>query len=83
MMPAAPLDFERRGFACGKSRLQYSSDRIGPVRFRHSLPGAGAGEARIVERFSDFYRAATRLTLDMACNIARQLARPDRDWLAP
>ncbi|MBS1788927.1 MAG: DUF3825 domain-containing protein [Acidobacteria bacterium] len=36
-----------------------------------------------VERFSDFYRAATCLTLDMAYNNARQLARPDRDWLAP
>jgi hypothetical protein len=39
--------------------------------------------ALVVERFSDFYRAATCLTLDMAYNNARQLARPDRDWLAP
>lgn len=39
--------------------------------------------ALVVERFSDFYRAATYLTLDMAYNNARQLARPDRDWLAP
>lgn len=39
--------------------------------------------AIVVERFSDFYRAATCLTLDMAYNNARQLARPDRDWLAP
>ncbi|WP_367304963.1 DUF3825 domain-containing protein [Actinobacillus suis] len=29
------------------------------------------------------YRAATCLTLDMAYNNARQLARPDRDWLIP
>ena len=29
------------------------------------------------------YRAATCLTLDMAYNNARQLARPDRDWLQP
>lgn len=39
--------------------------------------------ALVVERFSDFYRAATCLTLDMAYNNARQLARPDRDWLLP
>ncbi len=39
--------------------------------------------ALVVERFPDFYRAATCLTLDMAYNNARQLARPDRDWLAP
>jgi hypothetical protein len=39
--------------------------------------------ALVVERFSDFYRAATCLTLDMAYNNARQLARPDRDWLVP
>ena len=31
----------------------------------------------------DFYRASTCLTLDMAYNNARQLARPDRDWLNP
>jgi hypothetical protein len=39
--------------------------------------------ALVAERFSNFYRAATCLTLDMAYNNARQLARPDRDWLAP
>ena len=39
--------------------------------------------ALVVERFGDFYRGATCLTLDMAYNNARQLARPDRDWLAP
>lgn len=39
--------------------------------------------ALVVERYSDFYRAATCLTLDMAYNNARQLARPDRDWLIP
>lgn len=39
--------------------------------------------ALVVERFSDFYRASTCLTLDMAYNNARQLARPDRDWLQP
>lgn len=39
--------------------------------------------ALVVEKFSDFYRAATCLTLDMAYNNARQLARPDRDWLSP
>ncbi len=44
---------------------------------------ARADLALVVERFSDFYRAATCLTLDMAYNNARQLARPDRDWLIP
>lgn len=39
--------------------------------------------ALVVEKFADFYRAATCLTLDMAYNNARQLARPDRDWLEP
>jgi hypothetical protein len=39
--------------------------------------------ALVVERHATFYRAATCLTLDMAYNNARQLARPDRDWLQP
>lgn len=39
--------------------------------------------ALVAERFGDFYRAATCLTLDMAYNNARQVARPDRDWLVP
>ena len=39
--------------------------------------------ALVVERFSGFYRASTCLTLDMAYNNARQLARPDKDWLEP
>lgn len=42
-----------------------------------------ADVALVVERFTDHYRAATCLTLDMAYNNARQLARPDRDWLRP
>ena len=47
------------------------------------VDSARADLALVIERFSDFYRAATCLTLDMAYNNARQLARPDRDWLAP
>jgi hypothetical protein len=39
--------------------------------------------ALVVEAHDGFYRAATCLTLDMAYNNARQLARPDRDWLQP
>ncbi len=39
--------------------------------------------ALVVENLGDFYRASTCLTLDMAYNNARQLARPDRDWLQP
>ena len=42
-----------------------------------------ADMALVVERFDDHYRAATCLTLDMAYNNARQLARPDKDWLQP
>lgn len=44
---------------------------------------AKADMALVVDRLPDFYRAATCLTLDMAYNNARQLARPDRDWLVP
>ncbi|PYP82286.1 MAG: hypothetical protein DMF61_26790 [Blastocatellia bacterium AA13] len=39
--------------------------------------------ALVVDTYADFYRASTCLTLDMAYNNARQLARPDRDWLQP
>lgn len=39
--------------------------------------------ALVVEQFEGFYRASTCLTLDMAYNNARLLARPDRDWLQP
>lgn len=39
--------------------------------------------ALVAEDHGNFYRASTCLTLDMAYNNARQLARPDRDWLAP
>lgn len=39
--------------------------------------------ALVVQKIEDFYRASTCLTLDMAYNNARQLARPDRDWLQP
>ena len=39
--------------------------------------------ALVVEDHATFYRASTCLTLDMAYNNARQLARPDRDWLKP
>jgi hypothetical protein len=51
-----------------------------------ALDGHAAAEADlalVVERFDGFYRAATCLTLDMAYNNARQLARPDKDWLQP
>ncbi|GBF08260.1 hypothetical protein DAERI_330001 [Deinococcus aerius] len=45
-------------------------------------PGV-ADLALVVEDLGAFYRASTCLTLDMAYNNARQLARPDRDWLHP
>ena len=44
---------------------------------------AVADLALVVDNHDTFYRAATCLTLDMAYNNARQLARPDRDWLVP
>ncbi len=44
---------------------------------------AKADLAIVVVDHGDFYRASTCLTLDMAYNNARQLARPDRDWLNP
>ncbi|MBF0134855.1 MAG: DUF3825 domain-containing protein [Magnetococcus sp. DMHC-1] len=39
--------------------------------------------ALVAENKGNFYRIATCLTLDMAYNNARQLARPDKDWLQP
>jgi len=39
--------------------------------------------AIVAEDHGSFYRLSTCLTLDMAYNNARQLARPDRDWLLP
>ncbi len=39
--------------------------------------------AIVVEDYGSLYRASTCLTLDMAINNARLLARPDRDWLNP
>jgi len=36
-----------------------------------------------VDRVGGVYRAATVLTLDMAYNNARLIARPDREWLEP
>ena len=39
--------------------------------------------AIVVEDYGTLYRASTCLTLDMALNNARLLARPDRDWLNP
>ncbi len=39
--------------------------------------------ALVAEKHSTFYRASTCLTLDMAYNNARQITKPDRDWLQP
>lgn len=44
---------------------------------------SNADLAIVVEDHGSFYRASTCLTLDMAYNNARQLARPDKDWLIP
>lgn len=42
-----------------------------------------ADMALLIQKHEGHYRAATCLTLDMAYNNARQLARPDREWLNP
>jgi len=42
-----------------------------------------ADMALLVQHHGDFYLASTCLTLDMAYNNARQLAKPDKDWLQP
>ena len=39
--------------------------------------------ALVIERQRDTYRASTCLTLDMAYNNARLIARPDTEWLLP
>lgn len=39
--------------------------------------------ALVVARENEVYRASTVLTLDMAFNNARLIARPDREWLDP
>jgi hypothetical protein len=39
--------------------------------------------ALLVQKHDGHYRATTCLTLDMAYNNARQLAKPDREWLNP
>lgn len=39
--------------------------------------------AIVVEDYGSIYRASTCLTLDMAINNARLVAKPDRDWLNP
>lgn len=44
---------------------------------------SNADLAIVVEDYGTMYRASTCLTLDMAINNARLLAKPDRDWLNP
>ena len=39
--------------------------------------------ALVIEKYEGYYLAATCLTLDMAYNNARLIARPDKDWLQP
>jgi hypothetical protein len=39
--------------------------------------------AMVIEHHPTFHRATTCLTLDMAYNNARQITKPDRDWLQP
>lgn len=37
----------------------------------------------VVEMYDGYYRSAACLTLDMAYDNARLIARPDLDWLQP
>lgn len=62
---------------------QYYSGRVQLLLPLCLTRPAIADLALVVEDLGTFYRAATCLTLDMAYNNARQLARPDRDWLHP
>ncbi|MDQ2914270.1 MAG: DUF3825 domain-containing protein [Chloroflexota bacterium] len=49
-----------------------------------SLEDLGRADLALsIDRVGDVYRAATVLTLDMAYNNARLIARPDREWLEP
>lgn len=47
------------------------------------LSKAKADLALVVEKENDIYRASTILTLDMAINNARLVAKPDDEWLKP
>lgn len=65
-----------------------SRDATDPGRIQLLLPlclenSAKADLALSVDKEGAVYRAATVLTLDMAYNNARLVARPDREWLEP
>ncbi len=47
------------------------------------LSKSKADLALVVEKENDIYRASTCLTLDMAINNARLIAKPDDEWLKP
>jgi hypothetical protein len=70
---AIPQYYTGRGFA---GRIQL----LLPLCIGHPHR---ADLAMVVEDMGNFYRASTCLDLDTAYNNARQLARPDRDWLQP
>lgn len=42
---------------------------------------ANADLALVIEKVNNVYRASTCLTLDMAINNARLIAKPDDEWL--
>lgn len=85
-------NFLKGAIDCSMERVKRNYKTAIPQYYRGSvqllLPlciGAAnkADLALFAEKYGDFYRASTCLTLDMAYNNARQLARPDRDWLLP
>jgi hypothetical protein len=85
-------NFLRGAIDAARSRVRRNYKAAIPQYYRGAvqlllplcLKDAGKADlALVVERFDGFYRAATCLTLDMAYNNARQLARPDKDWLQP
>lgn len=62
---------------------QYYSGRIQLLLPLCMSKPSVADLALVVEDFGSFYRASTCLSLEMAYNNARQITRPDRDWLQP
>ena len=62
---------------------QYYQSRIQILLPLCSSSPNNADLALVVEISDNVYRVSTCLTLDMAYNNARLLARPDRDWLQP
>ncbi|KAA6316541.1 hypothetical protein EZS27_033160, partial [termite gut metagenome] len=62
---------------------QYFNEKLQLLLPLCLLSKAKADLALVVEKENDIYRASTCLTLDMAINNARLIAKPDDEWLKP